>query len=102
MEHCNRLTGTDIDENRYLNLLEKRRLLYGFIPVGLNYDLIDTAPLPGGTEHPSVINDVFGGFSNSDIFDQMNANILSPSDLKSPLNDVAPSGVTRNQIDLLI
>ena len=100
LEHSNPVGGAfqSPESERYTSILENTLTVFGgVIPVGLNHDLIDITN--GAME--SAGNDVFGGFTHSGIFGQMNSTIINPAQLKIPLSTVAPSGVTLSQINAL-
>lgn len=102
--HSNTVFGLDNDEARHINLLERRMFASGFIPAGLVHDLIDnnSSPILGSVENPAVTTtDIISGFSHSSFFNRLNASILSPTQLRTPLSSVAPSGVTISQINSL-
>ena len=102
LEHSNPVGGLgSITSEQYIYILERTRNVWTFIPAGLPHDLIDFNQSIGGFENSSILNDVIGGFSQADIFHQLDATILSPSDIKIPLVGIAPSGVTSEQINLL-
>ena len=100
LEHSNPVgPGFSQETERYINRLE-RTLNFsaaGVIPAGLSHDLIDVVNTPG----EAAASDVFGGFTHFTIFNEMNDNILTPTDLRVPLSGVAPSGVTGTQINAL-
>jgi hypothetical protein len=101
---------------RYINLLEGGgglncggmpcdfRFVNNFIPRGLILDLIDDNvndyPTPGEFEDIPVVDNV-NGFTNNSIFIGLDANISSPSNLKTHLNSNLPTGINSVDIDNL-
>ena len=103
--HSNSVSaGLDINQARHINLLERRMFIASFIPAGLVHDLIDnnSSPILGSVENSAVITtDIISGFSHSLFFNRLNSSVLSPTQLRTPLSSVAPSGVTTSQINSL-